>query len=312
MEPKVDGVRNDYGFNPPPYNAGYGSARPYQIGYEAQVEAGKSGLAVVYPPGGYDNTAYPQGQAPYGGVQSPDSPPEYRVEEEEEEGEEENCFSDAGVRRGFIRKVYLTLMIQLLVTVGIICAFLYWDALRQFTLSTYWFSFCMMAVVLVMIFVFSCCVGIRRRVPLNFIALGLFTIAEGMMLGSLTVYYAAEAVLWAMGATALVSFSLSVFAMQSKWDFTAARGSLWAFGWTLVSFGLLCAILRSQYLYIMYACIGTLLFSIYLVVDTQQMVGGKNRKYSISPEEYIFAALNLYLDIITLFLLLLQLIGLSR
>lgn len=27
---------------------------------------------------------------------------------------------------GFIRKVYLTLMIQLLVTVGIICAFLYW------------------------------------------------------------------------------------------------------------------------------------------------------------------------------------------
>lgn len=27
---------------------------------------------------------------------------------------------------GFIRKVYLTLMIQLLLTVGIICAFLYW------------------------------------------------------------------------------------------------------------------------------------------------------------------------------------------
>lgn len=27
---------------------------------------------------------------------------------------------------GFVRKVYLTLMIQLLLTVGIICAFLYW------------------------------------------------------------------------------------------------------------------------------------------------------------------------------------------
>lgn len=27
---------------------------------------------------------------------------------------------------GFIRKVYLILMLQLLVTVGIICAFLYW------------------------------------------------------------------------------------------------------------------------------------------------------------------------------------------
>ena len=33
---------------------------------------------------------------------------------------------------------------------------------------------------------------------------------------SINSYFAAEAVLWAMGATALVSFSLSMFAMQSK------------------------------------------------------------------------------------------------
>jgi len=46
-------------------------------------------------------------------------------------------------------------------------------------------------------------------------------------------------------------------------------------------------------------------------MDTQLILGGKH-KYSINPEEYIFAALNLYLDIITIFLLLLQLIGLCR
>ncbi|CAL8355120.1 unnamed protein product [Arctogadus glacialis] len=291
--------------------------------YGAHLEAQKSGIAVVYPPGGYDNASYPQGQAPYGGVRSPDSPPEYWVEaegEEGEEGEEENCFSDAGVRRGFIRKVYLTLMIQLLITVGVICAFLYWDTLRQFTLSTYWFPYFTIVLVLVIIFTLCCCAGLRRRVPLNYIALGLFTVAMGLMLGCMTVvcplisinnYFAAEAVLWAIGATALVSFSLSMFAMQSKWDFTAIRGCLWAFVSTLVSFGLLCAIMRSQYLYILYACIGTLFISIFLVVDTHQMVG-KNRKHSISPEEYIFAALTLYLDIFTLFLLLLEVLGLSR
>ncbi|KAL4616915.1 protein lifeguard 1-like [Arapaima gigas] len=49
----------------------------------------------------------------------------------------------------------------------------------------------------------------------------------------------------------------------------------------------------------------------YLVIDTQLMLGGKHR-YSISPEEYIFAALNLYVDIISVFLFILQLIGLSR
>lgn len=38
------------------------------------------------------------------------------------------------------------------------------------------------------------------------------------------------------------------------------------------------------------------------------MMGGKH-KYSISPEEYIFAALNLYLDIVNIFLYILTIIG---
>ena len=60
-----------------------------------------------------------------------------------------------------------------------------------------------------------------------------------------------------------------------------------------------------------YASLGALLFSCYLVFDTQMMMGGKH-KYSISPEEYIFAALNLYLDIINIFLYILALVGGSR
>jgi len=49
----------------------------------------------------------------------------------------------------------------------------------------------------------------------------------------------------------------------------------------------------------------------YLVVDTQLMVGGRH-KYSLSPEEYIFAALNLYLDIVNIFLFTLTIIGAAR
>lgn len=46
----------------------------------------------------------------------------------------------------------------------------------------------------------------------------------------------------------------------------------------------------------------------YLVFDTQMMLGG-NHKYSVSPEEYIFAALSLYVDIVNLFLMILQIVG---
>jgi len=49
----------------------------------------------------------------------------------------------------------------------------------------------------------------------------------------------------------------------------------------------------------------------YLVVDTQLMVGGRH-KYSLSPEEYIFGALNLYLDIVNIFMFTLLLVDLGR
>lgn len=264
---------------------------------------GKENIAVVSA-GPYNNTAHPE-VAPSTAVDFT-PPPDYSF------GQEGSVFSDSNIRRGFIRKVYLTLLLQLLVTVGIICAFVYWPALKTWTWHNYWFSYCMMAVVLVLVVALSCCDSLRRQVPLNFIALGLFTVAEGLMLGAVAAYFDAEAVLWAMLATALVSLALSLFAFQSKWDFTMLNGCLWAFLWTLIAFGLLCAILRTQYLYIVYACLGTLVFSLYLVFDTQLIVGGKHRKYEVSPEEYVFAALNLYLDIVSLFLLLLQLIGLCR
>jgi len=41
------------------------------------------------------------------------------------------------------------------------------------------------------------------------------------------------------------------------------------------------------------------------------MLGGKH-KYSLSPEEYVFAALSLYLDIINMFLYILSIVGAAR
>ena len=56
---------------------------------------------------------------------------------------------------------------------------------------------------------------------------------------------------------------------------------------------------------------GAVLFGMYIVFDTQMMLGGKH-KYAISPEEYIFASLNLYLDIVNLFLYILSILNEGR
>lgn len=48
----------------------------------------------------------------------------------------------------------------------------------------------------------------------------------------------------------------------------------------------------------------------FLAVDTQLLLG--NKKLGLSPEEYVFAALNLYTDIINIFLFILSLVGKAR
>lgn len=48
----------------------------------------------------------------------------------------------------------------------------------------------------------------------------------------------------------------------------------------------------------------------FLAVDTQLLLG--NKQLSLSPEEYVFAALNLYTDIINIFLYILTIIGRAK
>jgi protein lifeguard len=76
----------------------------------------------------------------------------------------------------------------------------------------------------------------------------------------------------------------------------------------LLVFGIVSMFFPNKTLHLVYASFGALLFCIFLVYDTQMMMGGKH-KYSISPEEYIFAALNLYVDIVNIFMYILTILG---
>ena len=113
----------------------------------------------------------------------------------------------------------------------------------------------------------------------------------------------------AVGITAVICFSLTLFAFQTKYDFTGAGTYLFVAAIVLMIFGLIMMFLpHTKTIVLVYSSFGALLFSFYLVYDTQLMMGGKH-KYSLSPEEYIFAALNLYLDIINIFIYILEIVS---
>ena len=139
-----------------------------------------------------------------------------------------SSFEDKAVRRNFIRRVYSILMVQLAITAGIISCFMFVESLKSYVRVNRWPMYASWGVSLVCIIVLACCQNVRRTFPQNFIFLGLFTVCEGVMLGTMASFYDVDAVLIAVGITAGVTLGLTLFAMQTKIDFTACGGVLFA------------------------------------------------------------------------------------
>jgi FtsH-binding integral membrane protein len=299
----------------PAYPAGPGAAYP-NPGYP-NASGGYPSAGAGYPNAGYPNAAfggYPQGpQAPMMGFQMP-MRPEILVEQPKNDNVEGGGgygmdFTEKTIRRGFIRKVYSILMVQLLVSVGFICLFMFHEGVKNWTRRNMWFYLVAMAGLFVMIIVMSCCSSVCRKSPSNYICLSIFTLFASLVLGAVSSTYQISAVLMAVGITTVICLSLTLFSFQTKIDFTRLNGFLFVCLIVLVCFGLIAMffphipIIRK-----IYAALGALLFSVYLIHDTQLLMGG-DHKYSISPEEYIFAALTLYLDIFNIFMSILSLVG---
>ncbi|XP_065664961.1 protein lifeguard 1-like [Hydra vulgaris] len=222
-----------------------------------------------------------------------------------------SSFSEKSIRQAFIRKVYAILFCQLLVSVGIVCLFLLVKPINTYVKSNVIMFWAAWILTLVLMIALVCCESVRRTFPMNFIMLSLFTLCESYLIGVVSAHYEVNEVLLAMGIVAILSLAITIFAFQTKYDFTMMGGFLLVLIIVLLCFGIFTIFFHSKIVRIVYACLGALVFGLFLVFDTQMMLGGK-KKYSLSPEEYIFAALNLYIDIITLFLYILQIIGLAR
>ncbi|XP_063216608.1 protein lifeguard 3-like isoform X2 [Bacillus rossius redtenbacheri] len=220
-------------------------------------------------------------------------------------------FGDKSVRAGFVRKVYAILFIQLLVTIGIIALFIFHEGIKYQVTHSMPMYLSAYVIFLVTYFTLSCCTSIRRQHPHNIILLVVFTLAMAYMAGVISAAYNVVDVFMAMGITAAVCLGISLFAIQTKWDVTAYGIYLFVASWVILIFGIISIFVaiyaQSMIMNLVYSGLVALLFSMYLVYDTQQIVGG--RKIELSPEEYIYGALQLYVDMMQIFLALLRLVG---
>uniref|UniRef100_A0A8P4KRM9 Protein lifeguard 2 n=1 Tax=Dicentrarchus labrax TaxID=13489 RepID=A0A8P4KRM9_DICLA len=218
----------------------------------------------------------------------------------------EFTWDDRNIRRVFIRKVYAILMIQLLVTLAIVALFTFCDPVKDYIQSNpgwYWASY---AVFFVTYLTLSCCSAPRRQFPWNLILLSIFTLSLSYMTGMLSSFYNTKSVVMCLGITAAVCLLVTIFSFQTK-----VRKLTFFFLCTfmyLVKVIHVCRIV--PWLDATFAALGAILFTMFLAFDTQLLMG--NKRYSINPEEYVFATLNLYLDIIYIFSFFLQIFGTKR
>ncbi|XP_026481692.1 protein lifeguard 1 [Ctenocephalides felis] len=217
-------------------------------------------------------------------------------------------FSEEKIRKNFLKKVYCILLTQLLITFGFVCLGVFEQNVKLFVQKNVIVLIVALVLCISMVIILGCVSELRRKSPWNYICLLTATASYSYLVMCIASIYEPHYVMMTVGLTILITVSLTLFAFQPWVDFTIMTGFLFIITLMFITFGILTLTLphNIETLHTAYLCLGVLLFAFYIVYDTQLMIGGEH-KYQISPEEYIFAALNLYLDIVYMFLYLLRL-----
>jgi FtsH-binding integral membrane protein len=209
------------------------------------------------------------------------------------------------IRHGFIKKVYSIVGIQLVLTTLVALGV----SRMASEISSGWVLLAL-AMHVGLCITIGCFPSTMMKYPTNMILLGLFTITQGFFIGLMSIRYEAKLVLTAAALTAGIVFALSAFAMQTKYDFTGHGSYLFAALLGIFAASLLALFFPNiPQIRILIAGAALIIFCLYLVYDTQLIVGGDHRQFQFDVDDYAFAALAIYIDIVQIFQLILQLLG---
>ena len=156
---------------------------------------------------------------------------------------------------------------------------------------------------------FACLFGLmfaRKNAKLALILLFAFTFISGLVLGpTLARYIGAgmgNVITQAFLMTTVAFGGLSVFAMNTKRDFSAMGKFLFIALIVIVVASLINIFVGSSMLSLAVSGAGALIFSAYILYDTQNIIRG-------AYDSPVLAAVSLYLDILNLFISLLHILG---
>ncbi|KAF8392328.1 hypothetical protein HHK36_022670 [Tetracentron sinense] len=229
------------------------------------------------------------------------------------------------LRWSFIRKVYAIMSVQLILTIAVASVVVTVRPIAYFFVST-GTGLALYIVLIIMPFIVLCPLyHYYQKHPVNYLLLGLFTVAIAFAVGLTCAFTSGKVILEAVILTAVAVGSLTLYtfwAAKRGHDFNFLGPFLFGAILVLMVFSLIqkewisCKLLLNldlgslflvlQILFplgkisvMIYGCLAAIIFCGYIVYDTDNLI----KRYSY--DEYIWAAVSLYLDVINLFLALL-------
>ncbi|KAI9226728.1 MAG: UPF0005-domain-containing protein [Piptocephalis tieghemiana] len=205
------------------------------------------------------------------------------------------------IRQAFVRKVYALLGAQLALTSVVVGGIMLNVKARLFVQTHPWLLILSLVLTLGSLLLLY---WKRRSHPVNLVLLGLFTLCESYGVGAVVSTYDVTLVFQALLLTTGLFLALTLYTLQSKRDFSGMGPFLYIGLWGVVLTGLVQIFVPfGRILDLCIASFSALLFAGYTIYDTYLIMR------RVSCEEYVVAAVDLYLDFINLFLSILRILN---
>lgn len=220
-------------------------------------------------------------------------------------------------RRGFIKKVYGILTIQILLTTLIVIIMDVTGAVNKLATTSRGFTglghiifwICLLLVIGISISL-TCFPQTARRVPINYFLLLLYTLAMSFFLSVIAGVSQPKYVITALILTVTMTMALTFYACKTKREF-GYKGAMWfLLLWLVIAIPINIFLLRPLLGYstafTVLSLILVVFYAFFLIFDTKLIVGQQKSRVQLGVDEYIIGALMLYSDIVGLFIALLS------
>jgi len=236
--------------------------------------------------------------------------PQYNIEEINNQVDVQNSneFSkhsiEESIRIGFIRKVYGIIALQLIITF-FCCILTFFKSVSEFMINNNYLIFICLIIQITLIIIMGCSglcssKNLFKIFPYNYIFLILFTLSMGYIVATLCAVVDKTIVLSAIAMTLGITAALTLYAIKTENKFNLMHAFLFTFI-TMISELLLFFFFFNYQFYVTFELfVGLIIYCAYLIFDTQMIIDKFGNGYEI--DDYIIAALNVYLDIIQIFI----------